>query len=403
MSDPVSLESRIKIIDILRGFALLGIAMVHFTEQYYAGQAPEIHANLTAKTLADQIVMGFIGIFIQGKFYMIFSFLFGLSFFIQSEKSADTGSFILRFTWRLLILFAIGLLHHLHYRGDILTIYAALGVLLILLYKLPDRALLIVGLMLILNLPGFSLRLYEGIRNVSGGFTSDDQASLLAYYDTLKTGSYFSILAANWKELIPKFEFQVLSGRIYITTGLFLLGLYAGRKKFFESWMDGIPFIQKLRKTAWWILAGCIVFVLVILGVTQVLHLELNQSLQFAMGGLAYDVFNACLATIYVTSILLLYRKEKWRHRLMRFYAVGRMGLTTYLVQSVFGVLIFFSVGLGWLNESGVVICLLIGLAVYVLQIYGSEWWMKRFRYGFFAWLWRSLTYLKWQEFRRSS
>jgi uncharacterized protein len=85
----------------------------------------------------------------------------------------------------------------------------------------------------------------------------------------------------------------------------------------------------------------------------------------------------------------------------MRFYAVGRMGLTTYLVQSVFGVLIFFSVGLGWLNESGAVICLLIGLAVYVLQIYGSEWWMKRFRYGFFEWLWRSLTYLKWQEFRR--
>ena len=98
---------RIEVIDVLRGFTLLGIILVHMTEQYYAGQPPEQYANFAAKGLADQIVSGFIGMFIQGKFYMIFSFLFGLSFYIQLSKSDGSASFVTRFFWRLLILFAI--------------------------------------------------------------------------------------------------------------------------------------------------------------------------------------------------------------------------------------------------------------------------------------------------------
>ncbi len=85
----------------------------------------------------------------------------------------------------------------------------------------------------------------------------------------------------------------------------------------------------------------------------------------------------------------------------MKFYVLGRMGLTTYIMQSFFGVLIFFSVGLGLLGDYGAMICLAIGLVVYVIQIYFSQWWLSKFRYGFFEWLWRSATYLTWQEFRK--
>jgi uncharacterized protein len=403
MAVPLSEDSRIKIIDILRGFALLGIIIVHFSEQYYAGQPPEVHANMVAKNLGDQIVMGVIGILVQGKFYMIFSFLFGLSFFIQLEKSDGPVRFVLRFGWRLLVLFLIGLLHHLHYRGDILTIYAVLGFILLLLHKLPDTALLITSLVLIADLPSFGLRLYDGVSDITRTYFSDDQKQLLAYYDTLKSGSYLSILAANWKELFIKFEFQVFSGRIYITEGLFLLGLYAGRKKFFERWQEQIPFLKKLLKTSLWIILGCIIFTVVIFGGAQAFNIEMNPSLQYAFGGLAYDIFNACLATVYVTELLLLYRKEKWQHRLMNFYAMGRMGLTTYVMQTFFGVLIFYSLGLGWLGDYGAMICVPIGLAVYGLQLYFSQWWLANFRYGFFEWLWRSATYFKWQEFRKGN
>lgn len=400
MQQPILKDSRIEIIDILRGFALLGIAMVHFTEQYYAGQPPEVHADMIAKNLADQITLGIIGFLIQGKFFMIFSFLFGLSFFIQLDKSDNSSKFIIRFAWRLLILFAIGLIHHLHYRGDILSIYAVLGFVLLLAYRLPDSALLIVALMLVIDLPAVAMRLYDAVAGTSSDFNAD-QKKLLEYYDTLKSGSYVSILKANFYEFLPKFEFQVFSGRIFITTGLFLLGLYAGRKKFFERWEEQIPFIKKLLKNSLWTILGCIVFAALFFGGAQLLKVEMNQGIQFAVGGLVYDVFNACLATIYIMWILLLFGKEKRRPRLMHFYALGRMGLTTYLMQTFFGVLLFFSIGFGMLGEFGALICLSIGIIVFVIQIYFSQWWLGRFRYGFFEWLWRSLTYLKWQPFKK--
>ena len=96
-------SARIEVIDVLRGFTLLGIAFVHFTEQYYAGMYPQ--GRMHEMNVADSIVREFINILISGKFFMIFSFLFGLSFFLQLNKSDASGRFVLRFTWRLLILF----------------------------------------------------------------------------------------------------------------------------------------------------------------------------------------------------------------------------------------------------------------------------------------------------------
>ena len=393
-------KNRIEIIDILRGFALLGIIIVHFTEQYYAGQPPQVHADMMASSLGDQIVMGFIGALVQGKFYMIFSFLFGLSFFIQLDQSDHSGRFALRFAWRLIVLFVIGFLHHLHYRGDILTIYAALGFVLLLSYKLPDKFLLILSLLLIANIPSMVVRLYDGFTGGSS-IPNADQAVLLKYFDTLKSGSYSSILHANAGEFITKFHFQVSSGRIYITTGLFLLGLLVGRKKFFERWREQPAVVKRLMKTSLWTLLGCILFSLAFFGGTTAMKIEMNQSFQYAAGGLAYDIFNACLATFYITGILLLYRKERWQKRLTIFYSLGRMGLTTYLVQSFFGVLIFYSFGLGLLGEKGASVWLTVALAIFVFQIYFSRWWLGRFRYGFFEWLWRSVTYFEWQKFRK--
>ena len=155
MKTASKITDRIQLIDVLRGFALLGIVMVHFIEQYYAGMPPEKAANYNAHNLADQIVQGLVFFFVAGKFYMIFSFLFGMSFFIQFSKSDGSAKFQLRFLWRLIILFAIGWLHHLHYRG---TIYAILGVGLLLFHRLPDRALLIVALILVINIPSLVTR-----------------------------------------------------------------------------------------------------------------------------------------------------------------------------------------------------------------------------------------------------
>ena len=398
-------NERIEIIDVLRGFTLLGIILVHFAEQYYAGPPPQKVGNFTIKFLGDEIITGFIGIFISGKFFMIFSFLFGLSFFIQLHKSDSGIKFFARFFWRLVILFAIGLLHHLHYRGDILTIYAMLGIGLLIFYKLPDKLLLILAICLTINLPSAVVRGVQAlnaateVQETQAPFSVDDAASE-KYFNAVKSGSYVEILKANLGELDYKYQFQVESGRIYITLGLFLLGLYAGRKGVFEKLIQGLPLFKRLMKRSLWTLLGLVLFALAFFGGVEVAKIKLPQLVQWMVGGLIYDVFNLALATIYVAAIVLLFQKEKWNKRLMNFYEVGRMGLTTYLMQTFFGFLLFFSVGLGMLGEIGAFASVGIGIVLFIIQIYFSKWWLARFRYGFFEWLWRSGTYLKIQPFK---
>jgi len=388
--------NRIEIIDVLRGFSLLGIIIVHFTEQYYAGQPPDAMAKVTPHSIADNIVQGIVGLLIQGKFFTIFSFLFGLSFFIQLNRNKESGSFLPRFAWRLIVLFAIGFAHSLHYRGDILTIYAVLGFGLLFTYKLPDKALLFVALFLVFDLPAFFTRVIQTFIE-TGNQSMADQKELQLYFDTVKYGDYLSIWKANIPEILTKFQFQVIWGRLYITLGLFLLGLYAGRKNFFSTWENQVPWIKKVCKIAGWTILGCILFNVLLFGGAELAKVKIPQTLQFAFGNLTFDAFNCSLSTLYVMGILMLFRKEKWKTRLMNFYAVGRMGLTTYLMQTLFGFYIYFSVGFALLNDIGAATALALGLAVFIFQIFFSKWWLARFQYGPVEWLWRSLTYFKLQ------
>jgi uncharacterized protein len=377
---------------VLRGFTLLGIILVHFTEQYYAGQPPKVHENYGAHNLADMIVLGFIGIFISGKFFMIFSFLFGMSFFIQLDKSDDSPAFLFRFAWRLIVLFIIGLVHHLHYRGDILTIYAVLGFGLLLCHKLPDKFLLVLALLLIFDTPAILQRTFDILlSNSASPFPIGDEKELEIYYSTLKSGSYLDMLRANFYEFKSKFDFQILSGRLYITMGLFLLGLYAGRKKVFEN----IPFFKKLIRLGLWMLLGCVVFAGLLALIIFVAKVEMSQAVQFLLGGTVYDVFNIALAAIYVGLIVTAFQREKWHRRLMNFYEVGRMGLTSYLMQALIGTWLLFSYGLALLGNFGASVWVAISLIVFILQIIFSKWWLGRFQYGPAEWLWRSLTYFK--------
>lgn len=396
MSQPLSVEQdRIEVIDVLRGFTLFGIALVHFTEQFYAGMPPEGH-NIAGTAVVDQVVSGIVGIFIQGKFFMIFSFLFGMSFFIQLNKSEGSAGFILRFLWRLIILFGIGLLHQIHYRGDILTIYAILGIGLLVAFRFPDRLLLILALILVFNVPSIFARIWQAIHQ-SGNPFDMNQTELLAYYNVVKSGTYGEIIRANWNDLAGKWFFQVGSGRLYITLGLFLLGLYAGRR----NWFGDTARWKHFRRFAAWGLLGCVLFMVLVFGGTQLLKIELPQAAQWAIGGAAYDFFNAALATIYVSWIVTLFEKEKWKSRLMMLYATGRMGLTTYLMQAAIGVLVFFSIGLGLLGDIGAGVCFILAIAVFYFQIRFSQLWLHYFRFGPVEWLWRSLTYGRFQPMRR--
>ena len=396
---------RITIIDALRGFTLLGIIVTHMTEQYYAGPPPEKYSGQTTNTIIDMIAAGFSWILINGKFYMIFSFLFGLSFYIQLSRAKADLPFLLKFSWRLIVLFVIGFIHHLHYRGDILTIYAMLGFVLLLSYRLPDKYLLVLSLLLIFDAPGILTRIIGVVGNDPSlnAIIKQDQTKILEYYETFKSGTYLDLLKANLESFKTKMDYQVWSGRIYVTPGLFLLGLYAGRKKFFEQLSSQLSLVKSyLRKAAWGLL-GCVLGGLLFFLIGNSITGGLSNDVNVTAGLTFFDLFNTFLSVVYVAWFILLFQKEKWRHRLMHFYAAGRMGLTTYLTQAFFGVLIFSTIGLGLLGELGAATCFVLAIGIFIIQIWVSKVWLKYFYYGPVEWIWRSLTNFKLQPLLRIS
>jgi uncharacterized protein len=136
-------SSRIEIIDALRGLALAGIFICHMTENYIGSMSPQSFNESVHVGIIDDIIDGLIVFFLRGKFIALFSFLFGLSFFIQMDNGVKKGvQFGGRFLWRLIILLAVGYIHSLFYRGDILTIYAVLGMFLIPFYSINNKWIL---------------------------------------------------------------------------------------------------------------------------------------------------------------------------------------------------------------------------------------------------------------------
>src|SRR5437867_2370161 len=164
------MSERIRLIDALRGISLAGIAMAHLGEQYHGSMAPpgqpcNIHGT------ADGVLEALSWIFVRGKGFGIFSSMFGLSFALQmqrAERRRPGTDFRPRFAWRLFILFAIGWLHGLAYSGDILTVYAALGIPLMFFYRVRDRWLLVLAVLLLVGVPRITQRLIEGPRSPAG-------------------------------------------------------------------------------------------------------------------------------------------------------------------------------------------------------------------------------------------
>jgi uncharacterized protein len=375
-------------LDALRGITLLGISLVHFIEKYYAGQFPESINESIKSGVMDQIAQGFVGFFISGKFYMIFSFLFGLSFHFL-VKAFDFYH-IKKFIIRLILLFGIGWVHHLHYRGDILTIYALLGLLLPLFYNLSYKKLLYIGLFFATNMPSLIMRTIELLFNInlSGDIFNVPDAQLQTYFDTLAKGSYLDILSANSQEFIGKMKFQVFSGRIFITFGMFLLGLWVGKSK---TTLEDI-FNRSLLKKAG-LMALMAIVTLVAAGVIMN-SMGLQENMKFVMIFLAipFDFVNLALAIIYLVAFYTLTRKIKFVPILQKISYSGRMGLTTYVMQTVIGTFIFFSWGLGLISTLGAGASFLIGLVVFIFQIYFSQFWLSKFEYGPLEKVWRMST-----------
>ena len=397
---------RIQSIDAFRGFALAGIAIAHMVEQYIAAQAPESLGAVMNATIADQIVQAFIEIFVRGKFFAMFAFLFGVSFCIQMDNAANKGiNFQPRFLWRLALLFLIGYLHSLFYRGDILTIFAMLGVLLVFFYRVPTRVCLTVAAVIILGLPRFILFALHGTDEIIPGADFDPALPTnVAYFDALLNGALLDVFAANaWQGHLSKMEFQLnVMGRFFLTFAYFLLGLCVARSGLFR---DAEKHKATLKRALWWS-AGIMIVALAIMVLLFMRAFDGDDSAGFSSWTTMFaftfmDVFSLSMAGVFLCGFLLIFLRPRG-HRVLGVLApYGRTALTNYVLQTLVGTFILYNWGLGMLGEVSNVQTFGMALAIIAVQVTMSRLWLQRFRFGPLEWLWRSGTYLEWQPARR--
>lgn len=390
---------RIIIIDALRGFSLAGVALVHMVERYVAGPRPQALLE-GLDSGPDMFIGGLVGFICSGKFFSLFSILFGLSFFIQMDSAAKRGTdFSLRFLWRGVLLFAIGYIHQLFYRGDILTIYALLVPLLIPFHKVPAKWLLGIAALIFLGIPRFiSFAVFgnEALFGLPSGFENPLEAT---YVTLLDSGSFMELAEQNAiYGMKSKMNFQLLYfGRFYYTFGYFLLGLWLGKIGLFKQISDYLPLIKKALK---WSALACIpIFISVGATFATAPQPVDFSSWQHIFAFNFMDWLNIAMTAIIGCLFIIGYQKEKWEKRLSFFAPYGRMALTNYVLQSIIGSFLLFGWGLGLITSLRTLYLFLLAIILIVLQTLFSKYWLANFKYGPLEWLWRCGTYLKWQPF----
>ena len=396
--------TRIASIDALRGFCLLGILFAHYIYWHSGGPLPP--ENYTKDYgIGSSIAVWVNNILIFGKFFALFSFLFGLSFFLQLDSGMRSGlPFVSRYVRRLLILFLIALLHQTFWMGDILIIYVPLGFALLLMRHAGNRLVSIMAVLLILNVPG---KIWDVLNFLVLKLPPQpDMMGAIAtpYEEVIRSGSLADLWAFNWKTLPNKMHMQLFSGRLAQTLGYFLLGMYAGRKRWFEHLADHVHEARRYCKRA--VIAG-LCLLLVAVGIyaaneNMILGWEQDPVVGFFFG-IVFDLFNFAMVVFYISGVALLMVKSFLKNSLLLLAPVGKMALTSYLLQTVVGLSLFFGFGFGLFQHTSPGWNLGIATLVFLGQTLAARWWFTKFRYGPVEWLWRSGTAGKWMPMRLQS
>jgi uncharacterized protein len=385
---PVASAERIELLDVLRGFALGGIFVSNI--QVLSGitfQGPAGWSDL------DRWAVFLVHILIDEKFYSIFSLLFGIGFAVIMTRSAERGAaFAPLFRRRLAILLGIGLAHALLvWPGDILVLYAVLGFLLLPFRDRSPRTILAWSAALLVSPVAVYLGyLAIGMRDLSAPpATSGGDSILQLILGAFRAGDYLDVLQANLVMYVGRWMRYFVYLRVPKVLGMFLLGVWLVR-----SGIVGRVSAHRalLRRTA---IAGLVMGIPVNVAMAWLLVRDVFLPasplglLQIATAAVGVPL----LALGYAATIALLLERPGPRRAFLALAPAGRMALTTYLAQSVAGVVLFYGIGLGLFQRIAPLPVYGIALAIFALQLVASRAWMARFAYGPIEWLWRRLTY----------
>ncbi len=402
---PVPQKERILYLDILRGIAILFIFLANIkilSGAYFMSDAEKLSMNTAT---LDYVLRVLDFLFVDGKFYSVFSILFGIGFAVQYQRmKKDDRVFVPFFMKRMTGLLLIGMIHlFLLWLGDILTLYALLGFLLISFRHFTNKKLLIWAVILLFMPVVHWLIMYLTNTfypaNLAGRFF-ELAGRILSKETTEGLGSDFSLPAyfaitnfRTWMEInlimpLMRLSRILMEGRAFKVLGLFLIGIYAGRQMLENNLLSNTRLIKKIM---WW---GLVFGLPMNLLRTWV---EFGSENEGAMSDFSEYLLNFLaltpMALGYCAIVaLIVTRRKAW---LNWFAAIGRTALSNYLFQTIISISFFYGIGLGYAFSYGFSFSVLFVLIVFALQILFSSLWLRYFRFGPVEWIWRQLTYGK--------
>lgn len=390
-SVPVLRKDRIVTIDIIRGFALFGIFLANMPAFHSPVFMMEVYGHEQKYIGVDFWLDLFFALFIDMKFFTIFSFLFGLGFFIFMSRAEQKGSKVNRlYLRRVLALMLFGLVHLVFlWFGDILHTYALTGILLIFFYKRKIKTILIWAFSLLFLfhalLSALLLVPEDALKEIERSTSELHSGKLASYIDVYEHAGYVEWVSYRIQtELVA--VLQNVPFALIPVLALFLFGLAAGKAGIFQP---NTKYIELIRK---------ICFSSLIISIPLVSILALYK-LEFFHAGIKNNIIiqlftslsGVTLCFFYISLLTLLLRKEKWQSRMRLLGYVGQMALTNYLLQTVICITLF--VGLGLYRDVSLLIGTLIAIFIFAVQVLYSYLWFQRFQFGPLEWLWRTFTY----------
>ncbi|GLB52481.1 membrane protein [Neptunitalea chrysea] len=383
---------RLHVIDALRGFAIISIMLLHniehFDMYYTAENIPEWMVPI------DQVIWHILFFMFSGKSFAIFALLFGLTFYIQFENQRIKGNdFRLRFAWRMLLLLLFGVINSAFFQGDILTIYAVVGLFMIPLANLKNSVLLVIASLLLLQ-PLQLIQIYHAIQHPNiilpnpTSWTYFGNMGTYIQSDSLLDTLYGNLTNGRKAVLLWNYE----NGRYFQILALFILGYILGRKKLFE-WNETTK--KFWRKTAF---ASLVLYVLFYVLNTNLETLTSSKAISATVLVITSSFMNLSFMLLLVAGFILLFYTS-WAHKALQAIApVGKMSLSNYVFQSIVGSVIYYGFGIGLYKYTGATYSFIIGLLLAAIFIVLCTWWNKYHKHGPLEGIWHKLTWIKFKS-----
>lgn len=401
---PTQAGERIIALDVLRGFALLGILIMNiqgFSMPEAAYFVPTVYGDLSG---LNRWIWTISHVVADQKFMAIFSMLYGAGIVLLTSRMDERGQSARGLHYRRTFwLLAIGLAHaYLLWSGDILTSYAICAALVFWFRNMRPRNLLIVGLIVFLISPLLMFGTFASLQSAPTEAVQEVIADFAPSAEEIEAelAAYRGGLAAQMAERVPSsISMQTMSLLFYTlwrAGGLMLIGMALYKWGVFSA-------KRSTRFYNWLFAIGCLIGLpLIVIGVNN--NFAHDWDILYARfgPGLLFNYFGSVLISLaYISVIMRVVQKNALPALQKRLAAVGRMALTNYLLQSILATLIFYGSGLGLFGSVERWGQILIVLLIWLLQLWISPLWLHYFRFGPFEWLWRSLTYMRLQPLRR--